>query len=104
MPLFKRVRDKLRRNAGKIVSGVGVLLIMPLVVRVVSDASRWIVDSVRGSGGRTGGEPASELNNYDEWTKKELYRLAQDLDIPGRSKMRKAELIEAIEAYREGRP
>ncbi|MFN3216267.1 MAG: Rho termination factor N-terminal domain-containing protein [Acidimicrobiales bacterium] len=38
--------------------------------------------------------------SYDHWTKKDLYDLAQDLDIDGRSTMNKDELIAAIERTR----
>lgn len=38
--------------------------------------------------------------SYDHWTKKDLYDLAQDLDIEGRSSMNKDELIAAIERTR----
>lgn len=99
MPLLDRVGKTLRKHSGKIVSGVGALLITPLVARVVSDASGWVVDRVWGSGDAPADEPSPGREEYEEWTKKELYRLAQDLDIRGRSKMRKAELIEAIRAY-----
>lgn len=33
---------------------------------------------------------------YEEWTKDELYGRAQELDIDGRSKMSKDELIDAL--------
>ena len=33
---------------------------------------------------------------YEQRTKQELYRQAQDLDIPGRSKMNKQQLIDAL--------
>lgn len=33
---------------------------------------------------------------YEEWTKADLYERAQELDVPGRSKMSKSELIEAL--------
>jgi hypothetical protein len=35
---------------------------------------------------------------YEEWTKAELYERAQELDVPGRSRMSKAELIAALRA------
>lgn len=35
---------------------------------------------------------------YEEWTKDELYRRAQELDIEGRSDMTKDELIAALRA------
>lgn len=33
---------------------------------------------------------------YEDWTKDDLYARAQELDVPGRSDMDKAELIEAL--------
>ncbi|MGB3735373.1 MAG: Rho termination factor N-terminal domain-containing protein [Ilumatobacter sp.] len=36
---------------------------------------------------------SSQVSPYDEWTKGELYDRARELDIPGRSKMNKAELV-----------
>ena len=33
---------------------------------------------------------------YEEWTKDELYERARELDVAGRSKMRKQELIAAL--------
>lgn len=33
---------------------------------------------------------------YEEWTKDQLYEKAQEVGIEGRSKMNKAELIEAL--------
>lgn len=33
---------------------------------------------------------------YEEWTKADLYQRAQELDVPGRSRMSKSELIEAL--------
>jgi hypothetical protein len=38
--------------------------------------------------------------SYEHWTKKDLYELAQDLDVDGRSSMNKDELIAAIERTR----
>ena len=46
--------------------------------------------------------PAPEEEPEDdpeEMTKEELYDLAQEYDIPGRSSMSKEELLEAVEAY-----
>jgi len=42
--------------------------------------------------GRRGGESGS----YDDWTVKELRTRAAEVDIEGRSRMRKGELIEAL--------
>ncbi len=42
------------------------------------------------------GERGGRAAPYDEWTKKDLYKKAQELDISGRSKMDKESLIEAL--------
>lgn len=42
------------------------------------------------------GEPGPD---YEEWTREELYELAQERDVPGRSNMAKAELIMALREY-----
>ncbi|WP_344985877.1 Rho termination factor N-terminal domain-containing protein, partial [Enteractinococcus fodinae] len=43
-------------------------------------------------------EHADEARPLDELTANELYRVAQRLDIAGRSTMRKAQLVEALQA------
>lgn len=103
MPTFDKFGETLRKHSGKILSGIGAVLVTPLIARV---ASRWtgrVVDKMWGADGDD--EPAAEKaaevsggedDDYEQWTKKELYSLAQDLDIYGRSTMTKAELIEAI--------
>ncbi|MGO1434475.1 MAG: SDR family NAD(P)-dependent oxidoreductase [Canibacter sp.] len=48
--------------------------------------------SSRSKVGRTGGKSGS----YDDWTKDELYRRAQELEISGRSKMNRDDLIHAL--------
>lgn len=101
MPDFDRLQEKLRNHSGKIISGLGALLITPLVARVLSDAGGWIVERLGSSKASAGSSEISRPEDYTEWTKKELYRLAQELDIHGRSSMRKAELIEAIRAHQE---
>ncbi|WP_291478000.1 Rho termination factor N-terminal domain-containing protein [Corynebacterium sp.] len=45
--------------------------------------------------GRRGGRSPS----YDEWTRDDLYRRAQELEIPGRSSMTKDELVEALRRH-----
>ena len=37
-----------------------------------------------------------ESSPYEEWTKDELYKRAQEIDIEGRSEMDKGELIKAL--------
>lgn len=46
----------------------------------------------RSAVGKSGGTSPS----YDEWTVTELRRRASELDIDGRSSMRKSELVEAL--------
>ncbi|MFA5503800.1 MAG: Rho termination factor [Vulcanimicrobiota bacterium] len=46
----------------------------------------------RSAVGRRGGNSPA----YEEWTKKELYQRARELDIDGRSDMNKGEIINAL--------
>jgi hypothetical protein len=49
------------------------------------------------------GEDGQTLNTrLVDSTRAQLYRLAQELNIPGRSKMRKEDLFQAIDRYRNG--
>jgi len=43
------------------------------------------------------GNPRTSL---DERSRDELYNIARDMDVPGRSRMRKADLVSAIRARR----
>lgn len=46
-----------------------------------------------------GGEPfkkGGKADQYNEWTKEQLYNLAAEIGIEGRSDMRKDELIDAL--------
>lgn len=45
--------------------------------------------------GRRGGESGS----YEDWTVADLRRRAGELEIPGRSSMRKADLVEALREH-----
>ncbi|MBT9187556.1 Rho termination factor N-terminal domain-containing protein [Zobellia russellii] len=42
------------------------------------------------------GKKGGKAKPYEEWTKKELYEQAKNVDIEGRSKMTKQELIHAL--------
>lgn len=44
-------------------------------------------------------QPADDVSPYEEWTKGELYDRARELDIPGRSKMNKSELVSALHEH-----
>ncbi|MEM1306196.1 MAG: Rho termination factor [Pseudomonadota bacterium] len=46
--------------------------------------------------GAVGSRKGGEAPPYEEWTKDALYDQAQDVGIDGRSKMSKAELIDAL--------
>jgi hypothetical protein len=58
------------------------------------------VNKDRREEGRTPNERSQGTGNpnrsYDERSRDELYNIAKERDIPGRSRMTKAELIEAI--------
>jgi hypothetical protein len=69
---------------------------------------------LRSHPGKTGARPSEasaapgattveEAPPLEDMTKEELYGLAQDLDIPGRSQMTKEQLIEAIQAQEQTR-
>lgn len=45
---------------------------------------------------KNAGKKGGKASNYEERTKKELYQQAKELDIDGRSKMNKKELISAL--------
>jgi hypothetical protein len=51
-----------------------------------------IANTPRSEAGRRGGKSPK----YEEWTRKELYERAKEIGIPGRSKMDKGELINAL--------
>lgn len=40
--------------------------------------------------------PATPARDYEDWTRDELYHRAQELDIEGRSRLNKEELVEAL--------
>jgi hypothetical protein len=53
-------------------------------------------DADRASGGPRSGRSRKTPHRLDQRTKDELYERAQELDIEGRSKMTKDELVDAI--------
>lgn len=48
---------------------------------------------------KTGGGKDLRGEKLQDWTKHDLYERAQDLDIPGRSKMDKKELVSAVRKH-----
>ncbi|MDN3492550.1 Rho termination factor N-terminal domain-containing protein [Winogradskyella bathintestinalis] len=42
------------------------------------------------------GKKGGKASPYEDWTKEELYQQAKNVDIDGRSKMNKSELIKAL--------
>jgi hypothetical protein len=57
---------------------------------------------VRANGGRPTRRPApaaKSARDYGDWTRDELYRRAQELDIKGRSRLKKDELIRMIRQH-----
>lgn len=44
-------------------------------------------------------EKGGKAPPYEDWTKAELYERAQEIGIDGRSKMTKAELIDALRSH-----
>jgi len=73
----------------------------------LSDALRRSVEAARGGRGRkgssTGGRKKKESADLSELSKSELDRIARDLDVPGRSKMRRDELEKAIKGQKTER-
>lgn len=55
-----------------------------------------IANAAARDGRSTVGKRGGEADAYEDWTKTELYKRAQELDIEGRSEMTKDELIEAL--------
>ena len=42
------------------------------------------------------GKKGGRAEKYEEWSKKDLYQKAKEVDIPARSKMDKKQLIDAL--------
>lgn len=57
------------------------------------------VDHLPGSALSAADLNAANTGALEEWTRDDLYRRAQELDIAGRSSMKKLELVEAIRAH-----
>lgn len=55
-----------------------------------------IANAAAGSSRSEVGERGGEAGSYEDWTVEELHERASELEIDGRSKMNKAELIEAL--------
>ncbi|MFN2371432.1 MAG: Rho termination factor N-terminal domain-containing protein [Candidatus Krumholzibacteriia bacterium] len=53
----------------------------------------------RSNGGRPAPVAAAPARAYEDWTRDELYRRAQELELEGRSRLNKEELIEALRQH-----
>jgi len=53
-----------------------------------------------GTAGPSSSQPAEDEPHYEELSRDDLYRIAQELDVSGRSRLNKQELIAAIRACR----
>jgi DNA end-binding protein Ku len=66
------------------------------------DAGKLATRRARRAGGGDTSAHRQRDDDLDDMSKKDLYDLAQELDVAGRSKMSRAELAEAVRAAREG--
>lgn len=64
----------------------------------VIDLMSALERSLSGGDASSGGEARGSSNDYADRTRDQLYELARERDLPGRSSLSKAELIEALRA------
>jgi hypothetical protein len=55
-----------------------------------------IANSSAGSSRSSTGRKGGKSQNYEEWSKQDLYKKAKDVGIDGRSSMSKSDLIDAL--------
>ena len=55
-----------------------------------------IANATAGSSASKVGRKGGKSGSYDDWSKQDLMRRAKEIGIKGRSKMGKAELVEAL--------
>lgn len=60
------------------------------------EKSARIANAAANTSRKAVGKKGGKSPAYDEWTKDELLKRARELEIDGRSKMSKADLIEAL--------
>jgi len=60
------------------------------------EKSARIANAAAGSSTRQVGRTGGKSGSYDDWSKQDLVKRAKEIGIKGRSKMTKAELVEAL--------
>ncbi|PFG43373.1 Rho termination factor-like protein [Isoptericola jiangsuensis] len=63
------------------------------------EKSARIANAAAAEGRSTVGSRGGESGSYEDWTVDDLRKRAAELDIEGRSSMRKAELIDALRSH-----
>lgn len=63
------------------------------------EKSARIANAAAARGRRAVGRKGGESGSYEDWTVADLRRRAGELEIPGRSSMRKADLVEALREH-----
>jgi hypothetical protein len=58
-----------------------------------------IANAAAGSSRKSVGRKGGKAGDYDDWTVEKLRKRAAEIGIPGRSSMRKADLIEALRSH-----
>jgi hypothetical protein len=58
-----------------------------------------IANAAAGSSRKSVGRKGGKAGDYDDWTVERLRKRASEIGIPGRSQMRKGELIKALRTH-----
>ena len=63
------------------------------------EKSARIANAAAGSSRKKVGRKGGKAGDYDDWTVEHLRKRAAEIGIPGRSSMRKGELIQALRSH-----
>jgi hypothetical protein len=63
------------------------------------EKSACIANAVAGSSASTVGRKGGKSSSYDDWTKQDLVKRAQEIGIKRRSTMNKAQLVKALRGH-----
>ena len=63
------------------------------------EKSARIANAAAARGRKAVGRKGGESGSYEDWTVKDLRKRAAELEIPGRSSMTKADLVEALREH-----